>query len=377
MFHRGLPLSIVLALVFCGVTAAHAGRGGGSPPSHPRNPKPGFIVGTVLDGATGAPIKGAVVVASSALYQPLASQGASAKASHPIPVEYRAVTNRNGRYSLVVSPGQYFVSVSAEGYQSDFHDAAHVRARKTVRVDFDLTEQGLGTVTGAVFGVGTDNTKKPLACAEVVIYPQDVVIIAGASDTARPLIYPPPFNAKTDENGRFTIENVPTGEAYVNAYRLGYGYASVEIHVIKDQVVEVNVELPLQSATIKGTVTDADTGQALAGALVTVKVLYDNVPTDILLGAAALRQATNDHCPLPEFELVGVTDENGAYEFILPIYDAIPVPLTGYDEIANAVLPRPQHTIVAFKRGYKPGTQTIDTPRIGDTVAVDFQLKKA
>ncbi|MCS6861806.1 MAG: carboxypeptidase regulatory-like domain-containing protein [Abditibacteriales bacterium] len=377
-------VAMFLALMVQGVEAK--GRGGSKPPEPSRVRKPGFIVGVVTNTATGSPIKGALVSALplNGPIIPLASSEDVAepiRAIYPPPYGYTTRTNARGRFSLVVPAGEYEVIVSAQGYMEESSQVT-VSPRRTVRINFALAESGFGTVTGTVWGVAPDGSKKPLACADVLLYSPDAIYIMAAekSNAAMPAIYPPPYpQVKTDENGKFRFEDVPTGTALLNAWRLGYGYAHQEITVTKDRTTDVTLELPLQSATVKGKVTDTATGQPIVGAVVVVRTIYDRIP-EILVGAMALRQAAHDSCPPPEVELIGVSDEDGDYELMLPLYDVV-----AYEAAMRAGSPTDprilpplllRHELIAFKRGYEVATQTIENPQVGATVTVNFQLTR-
>lgn len=380
---RGIA-SVCVAMVLALTGQGMGAKGKGSRPPEPlRVRKPGFIAGVVTDAATGSPIKNALVRALPLDGPiPLASSAGGIEPTMRPYYGYTARTNARGRFSLTVPAGDYQVTASARGYvEKSSKDPLTVRPKKTTRIDFALEASGFGTVTGTVLGVAPDGSKKPLACAEVTLYSSDMVHIMGAekSNAVLPSIYPPPYpHVTTDENGKFTFEDVPTGTASLNAWRLGYGYAYQEITVTKDQTTDVTIELPLQSATVKGKVTDAETGQPIVGAIVVSKIIYDRAP-EILVGAAALQQVANNSCPPPEVELIGVSDENGDYELMLPIYDAIAYVNNVSAGVAASLMPIPlqQHELIAFKRGYEPATQTVVNPQIGATIVVDFQLTKA
>jgi len=378
---------VVLALT--GQSAQAGGRGERGRPEPQRGRAPGFIAGVVTDAATGNPIRNALVRAiPHAIPVPLAGGGVASgqsEASRPIYYGYSARTNARGRFSLIVPPGEYQVTASARGYvEKSSKDPLTVRSKRTTRIDFALEASGFGTVTGTVWGVGPDNTKTPLACADVTLSSPGMVYIMAAekSNAVMPSIYPPPYpHVKTDKDGKFTFKDVPAGTAALNVSRLGYGYGYQEVTVTKDQTTDVTIELPLQSATVKGKVTDKDTGEPIAGAIVVVRTVYDRAP-EILMGAMALQQATNDSCPPPEVELIGVSDENGDYELMLPIYDVIAYEDNVRVGVADPAMPLPplpflqRHELIAFKRGYEVATQTIENPQIGATIVVDFQLTK-
>ncbi len=385
--HRVIPICVVVVLALMVQGAEAKGRGGRRRPEPQRVRPPGFIAGVVTDATTGNPIRNALVRAIPANQPiPLAGGGVASgqsDAAYPIYYGYSARTNARGRFSLTVPPGDYQVTASARGYvEKSSKDPLTVQSKRTTRIDFALEASGFGTVTGTVLGVAPDGSKKPLACADVNLYSPGMVYIMTAekSNAAMPSVYPPPYpQVETDEDGKFTFEDVPAGVAYLNVSRLGYGYGYQEVTVTKDQTTDVTIELPLQSATVKGKVTDKDTGQPVVGAIVVVRTVYDRAP-EILMGAMALHQAVNDRCPPPEVELIGVSDENGDYELILPIYDVIAYEDNVRAGVADRPMPLPflqQHEIIAFKRGYDVATQTIENPQIGATITVDFQLTKA
>jgi hypothetical protein len=86
---------------------------------HYNEPPTGWIDGTVIDNATALPIVGATVTAT--------------------PGDYSDIADGDGNYTIAdLSHGNYTVTVSADGYESDSKSATIV-AGQTTTVDFELT----------------------------------------------------------------------------------------------------------------------------------------------------------------------------------------------------------------------------------------------
>lgn len=242
MMCRALPVCVVviLAVAFQSVAAVQAqGRRQGHPTRPPRPRRMGVITGIVSEAATGNPVRGAVVRAVPV--------GRVLDGADPT-----ATTNANGRYRLRVPAGEYIVSVSKQGYQRQ-EVLKSVRPRQVAWVDFDLMEEGFGTVTGTVFSVSPDGTKKPLAGAEVAVYPHGILYPARSAQNTTPfapeddgrkrLSIAPSFHTKTDADGRFTFERVPVGKASVRAWRWWHDDGVEDITVLKDQTIQVELDL--------------------------------------------------------------------------------------------------------------------------------------
>ncbi len=106
-----------------------------------------------------------------------------------------------------------------------------------------------GTVTGTVTDSSTGN---PIQGASV------------SADTGQ--------NDTTDQNGDYTLSNVPTGNRTITASASGYVMQQKPATVNDGQTTIVDFALdpePAGNGTIKGTVRDASTGSKLGGVLVT------------------------------------------------------------------------------------------------------------
>jgi len=76
-------------------------------------------------------------------------------------------------------------------------------------------------------------------------------------------------SATSDANGGYTIANVPAGTCTVTATAIGYNGASQSVQVTAGQISTANFALSPATGAIAGTVRDAATGAATAGAAVT------------------------------------------------------------------------------------------------------------
>ncbi|WP_255192792.1 MSCRAMM family protein [Natronobeatus ordinarius] len=240
------------------------------------------ITGQVTDEVTGGPVDGATVTAEN---------GAGT---------YETTTDEGGEYSLENLPGTgeaYDVAVDAEGYESVQEtvavgdEASEVRAF-VVSGDAELT----GTVTDALTGEGIDGAT--------------VTAENGAGA----------YEATTDEDGKYTIENVPGEETYeLTAAHEAYETASragVAVDAGEQQTENLEFE-PVGRATVVGTVSDEVTGAAVADATVIVEL--DDAATEI------------------EYETT--TDADGGYEVdeVISGYGyTVTVVANGYERVSEA-----------------------------------------
>jgi hypothetical protein len=110
----------------------------------------GTIIGVVTDAATGRPVAGALVVATSPNLQG----------------EQTAVTDANGNYRIILlPPGQYRLAVQVEGYKPSERSDIRLSADKTLRANITATpeavqleEQVVRTGLAPVVNVGSSET---------------------------------------------------------------------------------------------------------------------------------------------------------------------------------------------------------------------------
>ncbi|MFC4541603.1 carboxypeptidase regulatory-like domain-containing protein [Halosolutus amylolyticus] len=85
----------------------------------------------------------------------------------------------------------------------------------------------------------------------------------------------------TDANGTYALTNVPSGEHTVVATADGYSSEWKDVTVPNNGSVDASFELSSDTGTIDGTVTDAETGEAIRGATVTVDDTGQSAQTDV------------------------------------------------------------------------------------------------
>ncbi|MEN8207766.1 MAG: OmpA family protein [Candidatus Fermentibacteria bacterium] len=164
--------------------------------------------------------------------------------------------------------------------------------------------------TGIMSGTVTD-AQTGEALAATVAFPGDAIEAAG-SDA---------------ETGFYSAE-LPEGDVSVAVSSPGYVGVNETVQVTGGVDFSRNYALQREPGTVTGTVTDAGTGLAIAGATVSA----DNDPASS-----------------------GRTDSNGVYELNTP---------------------EGSRSVSASARGYLTGTETTDVLS-GETIAIDFQLVSA
>jgi hypothetical protein len=153
--------------------------------------RPGSISGTVRNAADNAVVAGATVVLSRS------GIGGGRVDS--------AKTDADGRYAFdsVAANTNYVVTVTAAGFQTAVNSDVDVVANQTATVDFRLVASGPITTRGSIIGTVTDNLKKPVAKARVILSRSGVGGGSGAVDTV-----------ETDASGDFAFDSVAALQNY-------------------------------------------------------------------------------------------------------------------------------------------------------------------
>jgi len=246
------------------------------------------ISGVVRNAADQEPIAGAHV-------QVFSHSPTAVRPDHRVFRETR--TNENGEYLVQVRPGLYLVSASAEGFNTQFHDHAADREdaalvevesdSHTTDINFDLTKRG------SIAGKVTDQTTgDPLAGAIVQAFKE-----SSNSDHALSIAG---FRAKTDDDGNYLIEDVPSGTYIVLAAAEEYLPEFWEEVPTKDLATFVDVSEGESKEAVNFTL---ETGGCISG---TVASAVDSLPVAkalVQVWAADSKQGRRTF-----------TDENGEYK---------------------------------------------------------------
>ena len=196
----------------------------------------GRAIGYVGDASTGVPLPGARVI--------LTWREDDADGRHTGSAQ--ALADSEGWYSLCTLPPAVEIEGRAYFFGQETNQRRFTLARGAPgRVDFTM-----GTVVpGVILGVLRDaETNRPIADAEVLLVDTD-------------------FRTVTDDNGRFTLEEVPPGPYALVASHLAYGRRADPINVEAGLDVRVEVEMatrPIELAPLVVTVRSEAEKQALA-----------------------------------------------------------------------------------------------------------------
>lgn len=207
----------------------------------------GTIVGTAINAVTGEPIANAVIE--------IAGQ--------------RVRTDSRGRFSAKeVEAGAVDVNGAQSGYRSA-QEQILLEALQTVDATLELEPITTGTVTG------------------VVVDAESGAAIAGAAVRAAEI------SGTSGDDGRFVLENVEAGRLEVAASKALFISGSTPVALAAMDTVETRVELEaITWGTVRGTVTDATTGEPLAGAR--IRLGGNEVTTDDVGRFVAVRVPAGD-----------------------------------------------------------------------------------
>ncbi|MFN3420669.1 MAG: carboxypeptidase regulatory-like domain-containing protein, partial [Armatimonadota bacterium] len=300
---------------------------------------------------------------------------------------FTALTDKNGKYELLVPAGTYLV----EARHPDYEPASQVvtvEESSSVTLDFQLTPRPkeTGTVVGTVMAELNGNFV-PVPGALVLLKPQNGIIVpletATEETTVGQLIsaqmnpsqqglVPPgrPIRYRlftfTKADGSFELTGVPAGTYTAIAYKPNYGRDTKTITVNANETVRVDFLLRANLGIIQGQVTDASTGQPIEKALV-FAVRWNDIwfgwedweqNGDKWVRPMSSGGHKNGHRPIhrpvePPIRAGTLTDANGNYNIVLPAGD---------------------YFVVAVKEGYLAVGQQVSVLG-GQTSAVNFALQ--
>lgn len=207
----------------------------------------GTILGTAINAATGEPIVNAVIQIAG--------------------VEVR--TDSRGQFRAEeIESGEVTVNASQSGYRADSASLL-LEALQTAEATLELEPITTGTVRGTVVEEGSGR-----ALADVAVRAGDVI-------------------GTTDSSGAFTLEEVEAGAIVVAASKALFVPGSSDVSLEAMGSVDTRIELtPITWGTVRGSVTDASTGQPLRDA--TVRLGAIEVTTDADGGYIAERVPAGD-----------------------------------------------------------------------------------
>lgn len=231
----------------------------------------GSVSGVVLDAESGEPLP-QVMVGIRRIERP-----------H---FHTERFTDENGEFAINRAPvGEYVVHVMAREYEI-YEEQFTVEAGENTELTIELVtmpEPTFGNVAGTVIDT---KTNEPIVNARVHLYRRGHI-------PGRPM--PRMHVAITNENGEYLFEDVMVQTYHLWAGARGYERSEpVEVEVVENETVIVDfalnpVDMDIPYGTVTGTVTDAESGEPIADAM--VRVLRARIPG----GAFA------------------TTDENGVY----------------------------------------------------------------
>jgi hypothetical protein len=219
----------------------------------------GYLQGSVTDSESGEGIPGAMVQASGENW------------------DYLATADSTGVYTLPLPVNTYAVSAWKTGYTQEFATGVVVNENQVTTQDFSLDPAGSHTLQGCVTDLATG---QGLAASLSVAGPFGVPVAQAQTTRSDPCYQLDLYDASY----RVVVES-----------RLHYpGQAQVDLFA--DLVQDFALQATTLEGLLQGRVTDYNTGDPLSGVL-----LSTDPPSEPILD------------PYP-----AISDENGAYEIILP-----------------------------------------------------------
>ncbi|MCF6137925.1 carboxypeptidase regulatory-like domain-containing protein [Pseudalkalibacillus berkeleyi] len=226
------------------------------------------------------------------------------------------VASPNSDFSFLnLSPGQYLISINAEGFQTKVVPVTLVGG-ETEELDITLFRES-GKVIGRVLN---ESTEVGIAGATIIV-----------KDSANNLV----TTSTSNEDGNFNAENLPIGSLFITASRVGFGTKSVSIMVESNETVAATIRLTPNPGSIEGTVTEEGTGQPISSANVQ---LFNG---DVTLFSTVMTQ------PDGKYLLTNLTP--GVYE--------LAVSRQNYGtKIAGAIVVSDEKTTLDFRLPLDPGS---------------------
>jgi large repetitive protein len=206
--------------------------------------QPATIRGRVTDANTGEPIQSAGVITV------ISGSGI---------VVASTLTDQEGNYILTgLAPGDYNVIFSADGYVRQTVMIT-LRPNETVILNAAL-ESDPASLTG---NVRDADTLSAIENALIQVFTADGTLLA---------------TTLTDMNGNYTITGLPGGSVVVIARAIGYQSQLRTVTVTRGTATTLNFILEDNPASVRGTVTDIQTGQPISQVLIQIFPIGSEVP---------------------------------------------------------------------------------------------------
>ncbi len=354
----------------------------------------GQIAGMVTELGTGKPVARARIVA-----RPVESSD-EPLSQLPLRPLFSTITNQQGAYSLLVPEGTYLVEAYHPSYEPTASTAS-VQVGRTTALDFQLApRQDLGTLFGTVTAV-VNGAQVPVPGALVALVPQGISLpeppltplemtvgevvkalqnpVKGSGQVPR--YGRRPLFTFTRADGSYEITGIPAGTYLAVALKRGYGRDEKTVTVEANQRVQADFVLQATWGVVKGTVTDGETGQPIAGALVIAVRKGDPWWDWDEWRPLAFARSNRPAWHRPKGAPAGGASPSIGQPPMFPVLPPIVPPVragTVTDREGNyqLLLPPGDYFISATADGYDWQAQEVDGLQSGQTVVVDFALIK-
>jgi uncharacterized GH25 family protein len=230
-------------------------------------PPAGLLRARVVDAETREPVREFIYS-----IEPAEMSGEELRTGRPL--MQRAETSANGVFTATLAAGVYRVSAGANGYT--LSTPVEVRLSDREPADIEIALERGGTITGRV----TDESGLPVAGADVFVSGEELERIRSRS-TPRVA----PGNARTAEDGTYTVTGVEPGTAAMTVRKEGFVPFRRAVEVEALTTIDVRLSRGL---TIEGV------------------VLRNGKPVPEVSVGATTAAVGGDHQP-------AVTDENGRF----------------------------------------------------------------
>ncbi|WP_129729008.1 carboxypeptidase regulatory-like domain-containing protein, partial [Ectobacillus funiculus] len=215
-------------------------------------PNPGTLSGTVTDN-NGNPLSGSTVIVRDSSSSTIVSS---------------TVTNNNGGYIVTnLAPGSYSVTASTNNFQTN-SSGAIINSNQTSIVNFSLSPNP-ASITGTIRNSITDD---PITGASIEIR---IVNLSGSTIAT----------AFTDPSGMYLVNNLAPGTYGIIVNAPNFQTNSATVTLSPGETKNVSVSLNPSPGGITGTITDAQAGTPIAGAVIKITDANNVLIQSVLTGS--------------------------------------------------------------------------------------------